>query len=64
MHKIKHYEYEILDNISDISANDWNACAGKENPFIQYEFFYALESSLSACYQTGWQPHHLIKKKY
>ncbi len=49
----------ILRHANDISAADWNACAGPGNPFLQHEFFTALEDSGSAAAATGWQPVHL-----
>ncbi len=50
----------ILTAATDVSAADWNACAGPENPFVQHEFFAALEASGSACARTGWQPAHIV----
>ena len=54
--------YEIVENILDISPVEWNLCSDSENAFIKYEFFHALETSHSACFETGWKPHHLIKR--
>lgn len=49
-----------VDNIADISAEVWNACAGADNPFVQHEFLRALEDSGSVHARTGWQPMHLV----
>lgn len=49
----------IVERISQLSADDWDACAGNENPFVSYAFLSALEDSGSATAETGWQPHHL-----
>jgi uncharacterized protein len=49
----------IVERISQLSADDWDACAGDENPFVSYAFLSALEDSGSATAETGWQPHHL-----
>ncbi|MEI6418636.1 MAG: GNAT family N-acetyltransferase [Sphingomonadales bacterium] len=54
----------VLSGAADLSAADWNACAGVSatsgNPFAAYEFFAALEASGSATTHTGWQPVHLV----
>lgn len=50
----------ILTAAADVSAADWNACAGTDNPFVTHEFFDALESSGSASARTGWQPAHIV----
>ncbi|HVC61715.1 MAG TPA: GNAT family N-acetyltransferase [Acetobacteraceae bacterium] len=44
--------------IGEISAADWDACAGGENPFVSYAFLSALEDSGSASARTGWLPQH------
>ncbi|MBT5108611.1 MAG: N-acetyltransferase [Rhodospirillaceae bacterium] len=49
----------IVERISQLSADDWDACAGDENPFVSYAFLSALEDSGSATAETGWKPHHL-----
>ncbi len=50
----------IVEDLSEISADAWNACAGPENPFVAYAFLQALEESGSATRQTGWLPQHII----
>lgn len=68
---------EAVGSISQISAEDWDACANptaevagsnanaKEsyNPFVSHAFFAALEASNSACPRTGWGPRHLIARR-
>ena len=44
--------------IGEISADDWDACAGAGNPFVCHAFLSALEDSGSACSRTGWLPQH------
>jgi predicted N-acyltransferase len=48
------------DSIEDIGREQWEALAGKGNPFLRYEFFAALEQSGCTTVDTGWQPRHLI----
>ena len=44
--------------IGEISADDWNACAGPDNPFVSHAFLSAVEDSGSAGPRTGWLPQH------
>jgi predicted N-acyltransferase len=44
--------------IADIPAQDWDACAGPDNPFVSRAFLSALEDSGSAGARTGWLPQH------
>jgi hypothetical protein len=59
------YQVKILRSIDEISEDEWNACAldsageGKENPFVLWAFFKALEDSKSAVGNVGWAPSHL-----
>jgi hypothetical protein len=45
--------------VARISAQDWDRCAGSENPFVRHAFFACLEESGSADPETGWAPVHL-----
>lgn len=51
---------KVLTNISQVSAEDWDACAGPGNPFVSHGFLNALETSDSVQAGKGWQPQHLI----
>ena len=46
--------------ISALDRDQWNACAGADNPFVSYEFLSALEESKSATAETGWGAHHIV----
>jgi predicted N-acyltransferase len=46
--------------IAEISAADWDACAGAGNPFVSHAFLSALEDSGSASARTGWLPQHAV----
>lgn len=50
---------KVIGALSNISADEWNTCAGKGNPFVSYEFLSALEDSGSATSDTGWMPQHI-----
>lgn len=51
---------QVVGSIHDIPADEWDACAGTDNPFLSHAFFAALEDSGSACAKTGWLPRHLV----
>src|ERR1700730_18511470 len=46
--------------IADITASDWDACAGQDNPFVGHAFLSAVEDSGSANARTGWLPQHAV----
>ena len=50
----------IASSLKDVDPKLWNACAGQQNPFVQYNFLSALEDSGSASAETGWACQHLI----
>ncbi|MEK9673120.1 MAG: GNAT family N-acetyltransferase [Rhodospirillaceae bacterium] len=50
---------KVRASLRDVSAADWNACAGSGNPFIRHEFLSALEDSGSATADSGWMGQHL-----
>ena len=52
----------IADRIDLIPADQWNACAGGDNPFVSHAFLAALEESGSVSRETGWAPQHLTIK--
>ena len=68
------YSLKALSSLKDIAKEDWDRCANpmqsanplKKNqsvrfdPFVSYDFLFALEQSQSACPETGWAPYHLV----
>ena len=51
---------KVLTAMADIGAEQWDACAGSDNPFVSHAFLNALELSRSASPATGWLPRHLV----
>ncbi|MBN8901295.1 MAG: N-acetyltransferase, partial [Rhodospirillales bacterium] len=45
-------------SIGEIDADAWDACAGRDNPFVSHAFLSAVEDSGSASARTGWLPQH------
>ncbi|MDY0883736.1 GNAT family N-acetyltransferase [Dongia soli] len=56
----------IIDSLSEITAEEWDACAGWNgdgtgtNPFVAHAFLSALERSGSVGRKSGWLPQHLL----
>lgn len=50
---------KVLSSLSQVTAEDWDACAGSANPFVSHAFLSALEESGSATAETGWLGQHL-----
>ncbi len=51
---------EFINSIKQINELTWQSLADSSSPFVNYQFFKALENSQSVCSKTGWQPHHLL----
>ena len=49
----------VFGGINEILAEDWDACAGPDDPFCSHAFLAALEESGSVSLETGWLPHHI-----
>ncbi|HYC04323.1 MAG TPA: GNAT family N-acetyltransferase [Azospirillaceae bacterium] len=50
---------QIVPRIADVTAAEWDSCAGTDNPFVSHAFLDALEQSRSVGPRTGWLPQHL-----
>ena len=50
----------VLGSIGEVTADEWDACAGPDNPFIIHGFLSALEDSGSVVADTGWLPRHFV----
>jgi predicted N-acyltransferase len=46
----------IARGVASFDAEDWDRCAGGDNPFLTHAFLSALEESGSATGRTGWEP--------
>ena len=46
----------MVEGVSAIAREDWDACAGSVNPFVSHAFLSALEESGSVGGRSGWQP--------
>jgi uncharacterized protein len=57
-------QIEITPGLAEISATDWDALAGEDDPFLEHAFLLALETSGSVGPKTGWTPHHLLCREH
>ena len=55
-------DIHFFTNVNQFDASSWQNLNSSTCPFIQYEFFSALEKSQSVSIKQGWQPHHLVAK--
>ncbi len=55
-------EAHVLSSIAQVTAADWDRCAGADNPFVRHAFLSALEESDSSADETGWHPRHIVLK--
>ena len=56
----QNYSAEVIANITDIDACDWDRLAGDDNPFVSHAFLRALEVSGCASAAAGWQAQHIL----
>ncbi|RYM11496.1 GNAT family N-acetyltransferase [Sphingobium cupriresistens] len=50
----------IAAGVADFDRDQWDACAGRGNPFISWDFLVALERSGSVGEGSGWQPLPIV----
>ncbi len=46
----------LANGVASFAPEDWDRCAGGDNPFLCHAFLSALEESGSAAARAGWQP--------
>ncbi len=46
----------LAPGVASFTAEDWDRCAGTDDPFLSHAFLSTLEDSGSATAETGWQP--------
>ena len=65
MAKSDSFQLEILDRLSDIPNNEWNALLPDDaGPFLRHEFLNTLEETGCVGGNTGWQVAHLLLRKH
>ncbi len=51
---------KVVNGLNAVSAADWDAAAGSDDPFVSSAFLAALEDSGAVGAKSGWLPHHLV----
>ncbi len=51
---------KVVNGMDQIPAEQWDACAGNDNPTVSHAFLSAMEDSGSVGGETGWIPKHLV----
>ena len=51
---------QIGTEIAAINASEWDAIAGKQNPFLSHSFLAALEAGGAVGGNSGWEAMHLL----
>ncbi|MET4804917.1 GNAT family N-acetyltransferase [Limibacillus sp. MBR-115] len=52
-------EVVLIGSLSDVAAQQWDACAGAANPTLSHGFLKLLEDSGAATRDSGWMARHL-----
>jgi predicted N-acyltransferase len=55
-------QIDFASQLAEVSAQEWDALAGDDDPFVEHAFLQALESSGSVGRGTGWQPMHVLAR--
>ncbi|MEA3044827.1 MAG: uncharacterized protein QOH47_2665 [Sphingomonadales bacterium] len=50
----------LAAGVASFAAEDWDRCAGTDDPFLTHAFLSALEQSGSATAGTGWRPLPIV----
>jgi predicted N-acyltransferase len=50
----------VAGGVREVPKDQWDACAGPDNPFVSHDFLSILEESGSVGPDTGWQPLPLL----
>lgn len=53
----------IIDDLEQVSPQQWNKLAGDDNPFVRHEFLVALERHNCVGETFGWIPQHVCLYK-
>lgn len=56
------FSLTLCSDISTVSAVEWDAVAGTDNPFVCHAFLHALEAGKAVGDDTGWEAMHLIMR--
>ena len=58
-HPARQWQITLHESIGEITASDWDRCAGAANPLQSHALLKAMEDSGSAAAEQGWMPRHI-----
>jgi hypothetical protein len=56
-------ELELLEGVSHVAREEWNALADDESPFLEWDWLAALEEAGAVGAGTGWEPRPLVVRE-
>ena len=56
-------EIELLEGVSEVPRNEWNALVAGESPFLEWDWLTSLEQSGAVGGETGWLPRPLVARR-
>ena len=54
------FKFSQVKSISEICKTEWKNLVEDKNPFLNYNFFMAMERSGCTSLQSGWEPNHFL----
>jgi len=56
-------ELELLEGVSRVERNEWNALVGEDSPFLEWEWLASLEEAGVLGRAAGWIPRPLVVRE-
>jgi len=56
-------QVELLEGVSRVAREEWNALVGDDSPFLEWEWLASLEQAGTLGGDTGWQPRPLVVRE-
>ena len=56
-------QVELLDGVSRVAPEDWNALVGDGSPFLEWEWLASLEAAGTLAEGSGWQARPLVVRE-
>jgi hypothetical protein len=53
-------DFALLESVSEIPREEWNALVGDESPFLEWEWLASLEEARCVGQRAGWSPRPLV----
>jgi predicted N-acyltransferase len=56
-------DFALLESVSEIPREEWNALVGDESPFLEWEWLASLEEARCVGQRAGWSPRPLVARE-